>query len=111
VQFTPSTPGLTSSAPYHRSSFDPSLHLQHPVSVATRALRAGHCDKMKLTGSAIALLAATTAAKLVPRAAKAPTVDLGYAVYEGSVDVNNSINAFKGYEAVCITADRFLTNG
>lgn len=27
----------------------------------------------------------------------APSVDLGYAVYEGSYDANNSINVFKGY--------------
>lgn len=52
---------------------------------------------MRLTRSAIALLAVTTAAEPIPRAAKAPTVDLGYAVYEGSLDANNSINAFKGY--------------
>ncbi|KAF1926615.1 alpha/beta-hydrolase [Didymella exigua CBS 183.55] len=51
---------------------------------------------MRLNGRAIALLAATVAAEPVPRAAKAPTVDLGYAVYEGSLDTNNSINAFKG---------------
>lgn len=30
------------------------------------------------------------------QAATAPRVDLGYAVYEGSYDVNNSINVFKG---------------
>lgn len=52
---------------------------------------------MKLTGSLIALLPAVVSAEPIPRAAKGPTVDLGYAVYEGSLDVNNSINAFKGY--------------
>ena len=54
---------------------------------------------MKVLGSAIAtaLLAAGACAEPVPRAAKAPTVDLGYAVYEGSYDANNSINVFKGY--------------
>ncbi|KAH7392802.1 Alpha/Beta hydrolase protein [Pyrenochaeta sp. MPI-SDFR-AT-0127] len=45
---------------------------------------------------ATALLAAGACAEPVPRAAKAPTVDLGYAVYEGSYDSNNSINVFKG---------------
>ena len=50
---------------------------------------------MRLSGSVIALLAAA-AAEPIPRAVKAPTVDLGYAVYEGSLDANNSINAFKG---------------
>lgn len=52
---------------------------------------------MRLTGTVITLLAAFVAAEPVPRAAKAPTVDLGYAVYEGSNDAANSINAFKGY--------------
>lgn len=61
---------------------------------------------MRLTGSTIALLAAIAAAEPVPRAAKAPTVDLGYAVYEGSLDANNSINAFKGYVLFCMTIDR-----
>ncbi|CAO2648598.1 Nn.00g078650.m01.CDS01 [Neocucurbitaria sp. VM-36] len=53
---------------------------------------------MKLLGGAFAtaLLAAGACAEPVPRAAKAPTVDLGYAVYEGSYDANNSINVFKG---------------
>lgn len=57
---------------------------------------------MKVLGSAIAtaLLAAGACGEPIPRAAKAPTVDLGYAVYEGSFDANNSINVFKGY--VCI---------
>lgn len=53
---------------------------------------------MKVLQGAIAtaLLAAGAAAEPIPRAAKAPTVDLGYAVYEGSLDANNSINVFKG---------------
>jgi hypothetical protein len=45
---------------------------------------------------ALALLFARSGAEPVPRAAKAPTVDLGYAVYEGSYDANTSINVFKG---------------
>ncbi|KAJ4362602.1 hypothetical protein N0V95_001407 [Ascochyta clinopodiicola] len=51
---------------------------------------------MWLYGSVIALLAATGAAEPIPRAVQAPTVDLGYAVYEGSFDGNNTINVFKG---------------
>lgn len=51
---------------------------------------------MRLSGGALALLAAAVAAEPIPRAVKAPTVDLDYAVYEGSFDANNSINAFKG---------------
>lgn len=61
---------------------------------------------MRLTGSAIALLAATVAAEPIPRAAKAPTVDLGYAVYEGSFDANSSINAFKGCVSIKMTVKR-----
>lgn len=45
---------------------------------------------------ATALLAAQACADPIPRAVKAPTVDLDYAVYEGSYDANNSINVFKG---------------
>ncbi|KAF2854997.1 alpha/beta-hydrolase [Plenodomus tracheiphilus IPT5] len=45
---------------------------------------------------ATALLAAGACATPAPQAAKAPTVDLGYAVYQGSYDANNSINVFKG---------------
>lgn len=52
---------------------------------------------MRLPSGAIVLLAATVAAEPIPRAAKPPTVDLGYAVYEGTFDGNSSINAFKGY--------------
>ena len=52
------------------------------------------------------MLAATVTAEPVPRAAKAPTVDLGYAVYEGSLDANNSINAFKGYVLIRETVVR-----
>jgi len=43
---------------------------------------------------ATALLAARVGAEPV---AKAPSVDLGYAVYEGRFDANSSINVFKGY--------------
>ncbi|KAI8943494.1 hypothetical protein NX059_001496 [Plenodomus lindquistii] len=50
---------------------------------------------MKVT-FATALLAAGACAKPAPRATKAPTVDLGYAVYQGSYDANNSVNVFKG---------------
>lgn len=56
---------------------------------------------MKLTAGVVAFLIATVTAEPIPRAVKAPRVDLGYAVYEGSLDVNNSINAFKG----CVHAD------
>lgn len=59
---------------------------------------------MRLPGCAVTLLAATIAAEPIPRATKAPTVDLGYAVYEGSFDGNNSINAFKGYALIQIPA-------
>ena len=59
---------------------------------------------MKLSIRAIALLTATVAAEPIPRAVKAPTVDLGYAVYEGSFDANNSINAFKGYGPTLVIA-------
>jgi hypothetical protein len=48
---------------------------------------------------AVALLAAAACAEPIPRAAhgvKAPKVDLGYAIYQGSYDANNSINVFKG---------------
>ncbi|KAL6705218.1 hypothetical protein ACN47E_007178 [Coniothyrium glycines] len=53
---------------------------------------------MKVLQSALAtaLLAAGACAEPIPRAAAAPVVDLGYAVYEGSYDANNSINVFKG---------------
>jgi hypothetical protein len=51
---------------------------------------------MKLTAGVVALLIATVTAEPIPRAVKAPRVDLGYAVYEGSFDVNSSTNAFKG---------------
>lgn len=56
-------------------------------------------SKMRVIGSvfATALLAAGACGEPVPRAAKAPTVDLGYSVYEGSYDANNSINIFKGF--------------
>lgn len=59
---------------------------------------------MRPYGSVIALLAAAVAAEPIPRAVNAPTVDLGYAVYEGSFDANNSINAFKGYASVQMPA-------
>lgn len=52
---------------------------------------------MKLTAGLVALLIAIVTAEPIPRAVKAPRVDLGYAVYEGSFDVNSSINAFKGF--------------
>lgn len=66
---------------------------------------------MKVLGSAIAtaLLAAGACAEPVPRAAKTPTVDLGYAVYEGNYDANNSINVFKGYVSVYPIAIEFRT--
>jgi hypothetical protein len=43
----------------------------------------------------IALLAAAPCAEPIPRAVMAPKVDLGYAIYEGSYDADNSINIFK----------------
>jgi hypothetical protein len=43
-----------------------------------------------------ALLVAAACAEPVSRAVKAPKVDLGYTIYQGSYDVNNSINIFKG---------------
>jgi hypothetical protein len=43
-----------------------------------------------------ALLVAAACAEPVPRAVKAPKVDLGYTVYEGSYDANSSLNVFKG---------------
>ena len=57
---------------------------------------------------ATALLAAGVCAEPIPRAAKAPTVDLGYAVYEGSYDANNSINIFKGYVSIYVVFIGFL---
>ncbi|KAF2128864.1 alpha/beta-hydrolase [Dothidotthia symphoricarpi CBS 119687] len=53
---------------------------------------------MKMHGKVIAtaLLAGIAVAEPIPRAVKAPSVDLGYSIYEGSYDVNNSINVFKG---------------
>jgi hypothetical protein len=46
------------------------------------------------------LLAATACTEPILRAAKAPKVDLGYAMYEGTYDANNSVNVFKGYGPV-----------
>ena len=43
-----------------------------------------------------ALYLAATYAEPIPHAVEAPRVDLGYAVYKGSYDANNSINVFKG---------------
>jgi hypothetical protein len=53
--------------------------------------------------SAIAQLTALTGViaepvHLSPRAA--PTVDLGYAVYQGTYDANSQVNSFKGYVAL-----------
>ncbi|KAI4693885.1 uncharacterized protein J4E84_002461 [Alternaria hordeiaustralica] len=44
---------------------------------------------------ALALLLAGSGAEPIPRAVKAPRVDLGYAVYEGSYDSNTGLNIFK----------------
>ncbi|KAF2688793.1 alpha/beta-hydrolase [Lentithecium fluviatile CBS 122367] len=49
---------------------------------------------MKGLIGAIALLSGVTASPLVSRATV--TVDLGYSKYQGTQDVNNSINVFKG---------------
>jgi hypothetical protein len=46
----------------------------------------------------IGFLAATACTEPISRAAKAPKVDLRYAVYEGTYDANNSVNVFKGYD-------------
>jgi hypothetical protein len=51
---------------------------------------------MRLSSTGIALLAASVAAEPIPRAVKPPTVNLGYAVYQGTFDGNSNINAFKG---------------
>ena len=44
---------------------------------------------------ALALLVAGSGAEPIPQAVKAPRVDLGYAVYEGSYDSNTGLNIFK----------------
>ena len=57
----------------------------------------GRCNFVKMRGlvATIALLGAGSA---WPLAAKGtPSVDLGYAVYEGTHDSKNGINVFKGY--------------
>lgn len=45
-----------------------------------------------------ALLAGISLAEPIPNLAAraAPTVDLGYSVYSGSLDATNNINVFKG---------------
>lgn len=96
MQFAPTALDLTLSAPHERSSLDLGLHSLQSALLITSASEAGQSGRMRLTRSTIALLAAAAAAEPVPRAVKAPTVDLGYAVYEGSLDAINSINAFKG---------------
>jgi hypothetical protein len=59
---------------------------------------------MKFPQSAVAtaLLAGWSVAEPIPNLAArdAPTVDLGYSVYSGKYDANNSINAFLGYASV-----------
>ncbi|KAF1961207.1 alpha/beta-hydrolase [Byssothecium circinans] len=52
---------------------------------------------MKCLGSALALFVAGAAAQqLAARGTVTKTVDLGYAIYQGVRDVNNSIDVFKG---------------
>ncbi|CAI6329304.1 unnamed protein product [Periconia digitata] len=56
---------------------------------------------MKLSANAIALCvvgvwSGADAHPLSPRETSSPSVDLGYAIYEGTHDVNHSINVFKG---------------
>jgi hypothetical protein len=52
---------------------------------------------MRLCGAVTAMLyLAAACAEPIPRAVNTPKVDLGYAVYEGNYDANNSINVFKG---------------
>jgi hypothetical protein len=54
-------------------------------------------DRMRLTEIVVAFaLVLASSAEPIPRAVKAPKVDLGYAVYEGSYNANTSINIFKG---------------
>jgi len=58
---------------------------------------------------AAAVVAAAASAQPSPSTAKTPIVDLGYAIYEGRYDANNSINVFKGirYAAPPIGSLRF----
>jgi hypothetical protein len=53
---------------------------------------------MKLLQGTIttAFLVAAACAEPILRVVKSPKVDLGYAIYKGSYDANNSINVFKG---------------
>jgi hypothetical protein len=51
---------------------------------------------MRLPHNTITTALLVAAASTEPVHVKAPTVDLGYAVYEGSHDTNNSIDVFKG---------------
>ncbi|CAI9631511.1 unnamed protein product [Alternaria burnsii] len=51
--------------------------------------------RVKGVGLVIAL-AVGSSAEPIQRAVKAPKIDLGYAVYEGTHDANTSINIFKG---------------
>jgi hypothetical protein len=54
-------------------------------------------DGMQLIRIVFALaLVVRSCAEPIQRAGKAPKVDLGYAVYEGSHDANTSIDIFKG---------------
>lgn len=58
---------------------------------------------MKGLFGAVALFAAQAgilASPLAPRATSIVAVDLGYAVYQGTRDANNSINIFKGYASI-----------
>lgn len=52
--------------------------------------------RVKGVGLVIALVVGSSA-EPIQRAVKAPKIDLGYAVYEGTHDANTSINIFKGY--------------
>ncbi|RYN63270.1 hypothetical protein AA0118_g4934 [Alternaria tenuissima] len=51
--------------------------------------------RVKGVGLVIALVVGSSA-EPIQRAVKAPKIDLGYAVYEGTHDANTSINIFKG---------------
>jgi hypothetical protein len=51
--------------------------------------------RVKRVGLVIALVVGSSA-EPIQRAVKAPKIDLGYAVYEGTHDANTSINIFKG---------------
>lgn len=46
--------------------------------------------------NAVLLVAGAWCVQAAPFATQAPTVDLGYAVYQGRYDGNHGLNVFKG---------------